>query len=234
MSADNYCIHSNSKSCSGSNCKLWLQGDRKIRVKWYQLSFVRNAASDSCPRLSAEGWSLAIIGDHARLFKTFTRHHQHNQRHKIQAKSALLLIVDRQLRTAALLALFPRVFDILWLIVKLGLGSGGHAAQRLLSRLEVIRIPWLLDSSPSLLTHSELNSSPTLDLLEQTLDPIPTQSLPCPLPRIRIGVAALQTDPVEVAAHYRPRYVPQLRLVWKFTGALFQGRRIGSFDGDWA
>jgi len=37
-----------------------------------------------------------MIGEHARLGRTFTGHHQHNKRYETQAKSVLFLVVDRQ------------------------------------------------------------------------------------------------------------------------------------------
>ena len=71
----------------------------------------RRFPSETVPQAAARGCPLrvAMIGDRAGLFRTFTGYLEDNQRHEIQAKSVLLLVVDRQLHTAALSALFSRV-----------------------------------------------------------------------------------------------------------------------------
>jgi len=55
-----------------------------------------------------------IASDHRRPRQTFgtsAGRNKDNQRPEIKANSALFLVVDRQLHTATLSALFSRVFD---------------------------------------------------------------------------------------------------------------------------
>jgi len=64
--------------------------------------------SETLPRAAACGCPLkvAIIGDHVKLFETFWRSGARNQ-----GKIGTILVVDRQLRTAAFSTFFSRVSD---------------------------------------------------------------------------------------------------------------------------